>query len=353
MSAYYNEFDKYAAQWLRSLIAAGHIAPGDVDERSITEVQPDDLKGYTQCHFFAGIGGWSYALRLAGWPDDRPVWTGSCPCQPFSAAGKQRGSEDERHLWPAFFRLIRECRPAAVFGEQVAGVAGYAWFDHVAADMEGEAYAAAAVDIGAHSVGALHRRQRLYWVADYAGERLEGRAGTGVQRGGVQSAFHGYAGTMAHDHDAGRSEQREHRLRQDGDAQPRIDTDGRGADGGFRCRNIWECFKYGCERAKAGEPPCRSGSSTGDAERARLEGHRADQGPSGRIGEARQVAEAGALDPWRDLEWLACSDGKARPTQPGLFPLAHGVSNRVGRLRAYGNAIVPQVAARFIRAQSA
>jgi len=171
--AYYNEWEPYAAQWLRNLIARGLIAQGDVDERSITDVRPDDLRGYTQCHFFAGVGGWSYALRLAGWPDDRPVWTGSCPCQPFSVAGRQRGSEDERHLWPAFFRLIRECRPAVVFGEQVAGSAGYAWWDHVAADLEAEGYAAAAADIGAHSVGAPHIRQRLYWVADADGTRWQ------------------------------------------------------------------------------------------------------------------------------------------------------------------------------------
>ena len=165
MTAYYNEIEPFAAQWLRNLIAKNLIAPGDVDTRSIVDVHPDDLRGYTQCHFFAGIGGWSYALRLAGWADDRPVWTGSCPCQPFSTAGKQRGSDDERHLWPAFFRLIRECRPATVFGEQVAGAAGYAWFDHVAADLEGEGYAAAAVDIGAHSVGSIHHRQRVYWCS--------------------------------------------------------------------------------------------------------------------------------------------------------------------------------------------
>ena len=63
MSAYYNEFDPFAAAWLRNLIAQGLIAPGDVDERSIKDVSPDDLRGYTQCHFFAGIGGWSYAAR--------------------------------------------------------------------------------------------------------------------------------------------------------------------------------------------------------------------------------------------------------------------------------------------------
>jgi len=173
MSAYYNEIDPYAAQWLRNLIAAGHIAAGEVDERSIVDVQADDLRGFTQCHFFAGIGGWSYALRLAGWPDDRPVWTGSCPCQPFSAAGKQRGSDDERHLWPAFFRLIRECRPGRVFGEQVAGATGLAWLDHVCADLEGAGYAAAAANLPAWGIGAPHRRERLWWVAHSDTERDE------------------------------------------------------------------------------------------------------------------------------------------------------------------------------------
>ena len=134
-AAYYNEIDPFAAQWLRNLIAAGHIAPGEVDERSIEDVTPDDLRGFTQCHFFAGIGIWSHSLRLAGWPDDRPVWTGSCPCQPFSAAGKGDGFADERHLWPAFFHLISECRPQHIFGEQVAAGNANAWLDLVQADL--------------------------------------------------------------------------------------------------------------------------------------------------------------------------------------------------------------------------
>jgi hypothetical protein len=72
VTAYYNEIEPFAAQWLRNLIDAGHIAPGVVDTRSIEEVTANDLKGFTQCHFFAGIGVWSYALRRAGWSDDRP-----------------------------------------------------------------------------------------------------------------------------------------------------------------------------------------------------------------------------------------------------------------------------------------
>jgi DNA (cytosine-5)-methyltransferase 1 len=293
MPAYYNEFDPYAAQWLRNLIAAGHIAPGDVDTRSIAEVKPDDLRSYTQCHFFAGIGGWSYALRLAGWPDGRPVWTGSCPCQPFSAAGKQRGSDDERHLWPAFFALIRECRPAKVFGEQVAGAAGLAWLDHVCADLEGAGYAAAAADLCAAGAGAFHIRQRLYWVA--------------------------------HDDAPGLGEQRIAQLLDGQRPARRHDADGRGALGGW----------------------------LGDTDDEGLEIERRFPGVSrvARGAGERQAAErADPLAAWADIEWIECSDGKARPTQPGLFPLAHGIPNRVGRLRAYGNALVPQVAAYFVMA---
>ena len=165
VSAYYNEIDPYAAQWLRNLIAAGHIAPGDVDERSIVDVQPDDLRGYTQCHFFAGIGGWSYALRLAGWSDDRPVWTGSCPCQPYSASGKNAGASDARNLWPTWFRLIRECAPGVVFGEQVDRAVGHGWLDAVSTDVEAEDYAIGACVLGAHSVQAPHIRARIFYVA--------------------------------------------------------------------------------------------------------------------------------------------------------------------------------------------
>ena len=74
---YYNEWNKWNAALLRELIADGLIAEGVVDDRSIDKVDVRDLKGYSQCHFFAAIGGWSHALRLAGWPDDSPVWTGS------------------------------------------------------------------------------------------------------------------------------------------------------------------------------------------------------------------------------------------------------------------------------------
>jgi len=187
MTAYYNEIDPYAAQWLRNLISAGHIAPGDVDERSIVDVQPDDLRGYTQCHFFAGIGGWSHALRLAGWADDRPVWTGSCPCQPFSAAGKQEGFEDPRHLWPQLKRIIEKRLPPVFFGEQVASAT--AWLDLVRRDLVAMGYAMGAIPVEAASAGADHLRDRFWFVADYdlqcPGEEREQRGGELCGAGGA------------------------------------------------------------------------------------------------------------------------------------------------------------------------
>lgn len=199
MAVYYNDSDPAACAWLRDLIAAGHLPAGEVDERSILDVEPSDLRGFAQCHFFAGIGGWPYALRLAGVAEDRPVWTGSPPCQPFSQAGKRKGQDDDRHLAPAFLRLVAACRPELVFGEQVAsaavlgpsgrtvgttaeGAAGWAWFDALAADLEAASYAVAAADLPAAGIGAPHIRQRLFFGA-VAMEPGDGWLGHGLGAG--------------------------------------------------------------------------------------------------------------------------------------------------------------------------
>ena len=192
---YYNENDPKAAAWLQELINQKLIPEGYVDTRSITEVTPDDLRPYIQCHFFARIGGRPYALQLAGVPATTRLWTGSCPCQPFSTAGKGLAQADERHLWPVFFDLIRQCRPDTVIGEQVSSAIGHGWLDGISADLEAEGYACGATVLGAHSVQSPHQRQRLYWVAhsEHPGSQGRGALGRGARAGEFPGALKGGA----------------------------------------------------------------------------------------------------------------------------------------------------------------
>lgn len=177
MTAYYNENDRHAAAALRQLISDGLIAPGDVDERSIKDVQPDDVKGYEQVHWFAGGGGWSVALRLAGIPDDFAIWTGSPPCQPFSVAGQKRAFDDDRHLWPEMLRLVDARRPCVVAGEQVADAIDDGWLDVLFDDLEAIEYAGWSAVLPACAVGSPTERKRLFWLADSAGSRRCRRSG--------------------------------------------------------------------------------------------------------------------------------------------------------------------------------
>lgn len=312
---YYNENDPKLAAWLRELIAGGHIPPGDVDTRSIAEVRPHEITQYTQQHFFAGIGGWSLALRLAGWPDDQPVRTGSCPCQPFSQAGQGKGEADERHLWPIFRDLITFGEPTVTFGEQVASKAARGWLARVRADLEGLGYAVGAADLCAACVNSPQARQRLFWMACPQSLRFSRR----VEREGSSD----------------KSGRRTAKADRSSDAHRMADTDGRNAS----------AERIQCSR-EHGQQPQDGGAGT--LAHASCAGLREQCGPV--TVSPQQPATQLPSNPWDTFDLLPCSDGKARRVEPGSFPLAHGLPARMVRLRGYGNAIVPQVAAEFVRA---
>lgn len=455
----YNEIEPFCVKWLENLVEAGHIAPGQVEARSIRDLTYFDVKDLTQFHTFAGIGVWSYALRLAGWPDSVPVWSGSCPCQPWSGAGKKGKFDDDRHLWPDWSRLIRLGRPAILFGEQVASKDGLDWLDLVRTDLEDAGYAFGVADLPACGVGAPHKRSRFFFgavdtYADTDSERLKGLgllvrewgsrkdlleigwgrealdradangfaggegspefggsdsgsdalawSGSGgdlLVGSGPDTAGLGLDGRWAGEAGDGRDEARfeSDRLREVGDGadatgEPYTESlsgsdgaahralrrpedgsavarDGVPVDGGdASCSGAgWNAgTDVGAQAQGLGERiAVGSVSDRALFAGAIVDGHHTfGTGPQGLTGDvrvwrgpgwldpitARSVAQAGATRGfWGDCDWYYCRDGWYRPIGPGLFPLAHGASQRVGRLRAYGNAISPQAALVFIR----
>jgi DNA (cytosine-5)-methyltransferase 1 len=340
---YYNENDPRAAAWLRELIREGAIAEGKVDDRSIVDVRPGDLDGFAQCHFFAGIGGWSYALRLAGWQDDREVWTGSCPCQPFSVAGARRGTADERHLWPAWRPLIEERRPAAIFGEQVDSPDGVDWLDAVLADLERADYAVAPVGLCAAGFGAPHGRARLWFVADRVG--VATRDGHGAAPSVSGCLAEAYGGRLRVNRSAAGARGALSELYVDERERPRLVADAGREQPRRPDAGSGEGARQGDGRSSDESRRPGSTSALGDADGAGREARDAI-----RSGDESRSAEPAHPGYWSDADWIWCRDEKWRPVEPGTFPLADGISARVGRLRGYGNAIVPQVAAALIRA---
>ena len=402
---YYNEWDSFAAEWLKQLIKDGLIPDGEVDSRSIADVEPSDLKGFTQCHFFAGIGGWSRALQLAGWSSDRPVWTGSPPCQSFSTAGKGNGKDDERHLWPVFFNLIRECQPPTVFGEQVAAAIRYGWLDDLQADFEREGYASAAAVLPAGGIGSPHKRDRLFFTAERVGdsggsasERKLGAVLGAQEKIGREGEPYGdlFVGhTNASKIDRPSSVADSHNERHE-----RSSEDGRQAQRGSEhpsSISVADSVKFGQSRpgqvrrscdseankaeeinraindgsigmaysGSAGrEGSIRIGATGKERESERYSAERSSYSSVGdtdsdRSQQGNEAAEtAGHRDTadsanfWSESTVIYCRDGKYRPipTEPALFPLVNGIPNRVGILRGAGNAIVPQAAAEIIKA---
>jgi len=378
MGAYYNEFDPKAAAWLRQLIKNGVIADGEVDGRSIIEVQANDIRGFTQHHFFAGIGGWSYALRLAGWSDTRPVCTASLPCQPFSVAGTQKGVDDERHLLPHFIELVKQCNFQTIFGEQVPGAIKHGWLDDLCTEMERENYTVGQIVLTAAGEGAPHIRQRLYWVANSSKQRQQGQRELGQSLHTEENTDREInriigTGNISNGMENSISNGQRERLEIGGGIFGQH-QDGETCDQFERRSEV--CRMANSESARAGENKRRlrempdGHSRMGNSE---LHGHDASEigrSISKSKTKGRMFKFEGSDTEWSEPDWLYCRDEKYRPIKSSIEPLANGLPRGVGyssdpsepidandtqearvmRLKGYGNAIVPQVAASFIKA---
>jgi len=405
--AYYNEFDPKAAAWLRQLIENGNIAPGEVDERSITEVTANDLSGFSQHHFFAGIGVWSYALRNAGWDDSRPVWTASLPCQPFSVAGNQKGKDDERHLLPHFIELVKQCRPDAIFGEQVESAIRHEWLDDLQTNMEGEGYALGHCVLGAHSIGKAHIRKRLYWVAtsglsNAISERRQCEQDVQTPKilGSVDGSKESREQPCSYVPASNERVANASSEGLQGGLSGREDSERKNINGqsGRDSSNIGMADSDG-EQCQQGLQSIQGESSErnrGDSEYSRMGGTQHNgcasseirpsnvqpskewreerQGVSGKLEGAsgrEKSTELSGCATGREgeqdsIDWLYCRDNKCRPIKSGIKPLVDGIARgvvhsidsiitpndtaeaRAQRLKGYGNAIVAPVAQVFI-----
>jgi DNA (cytosine-5)-methyltransferase 1 len=406
---FYNDIDPQSCAWMRQLVADKLIPAGDVVCKSITDLTPDELKSYTQVHLFGGIAGWPAALDLAGWSTDMPVWTISCPCPPFSCAGKKKacpqcegkpiphpyktgifaciecGHEwlaDGRHLWPEALRLIRECRPSVCIGEQVAGADGLIWLSGVRATMEALGYAFGSADLCAASVSAPHRRQRIFWVAILADSEGGGQR---VVRGAEAGNSGGHTDGDGELGDAGfmrcyAGKFRDERGQEGARSKPRpvVDRSGQpdlmahGEQPGLEGH-----AGHGADRSEPGrqrtvaDGSVAEGGGDGGVDNTSIA--RRDRSECNTEGQARDEARLRVSDigrQWSDYEIIHFRDGTKRRIERGTPALAPGLSKGVVRggdqsipinpqataearrmrLSGYGNAIVVPLAAEFIKA---
>lgn len=316
---------------------------------------------------FEGIGGFSLAARWAGWhtvawceinpfgqqvlrhhfPNAKghdditqtdftiyrgtvDIITGGFPCQPYSLAGKRLGKEDERHLWPQMLRAIREVQPRWVVGENVSGLVNWSdglVFEEVQTELEAEGYEVLAFVLPAAGVGAPHRRDRVWFVARSTSQssermRFEQRSAGESQQGQFGGSCGGMGNWITADTSSNRRQRERQRIALEKGLQPRSES-------GWQLAGRLERF-------------CHAGDAANPSNKRLQRGK--EQGGAGGIGQKSHKQPAGCVRPnWAEF-----------PTQPPVCSRDDGFPNRLDGItfskwrsesvKAYGNAIVPQVA---------
>lgn len=249
-------------------------------------------------------------IRNAGISKTVDIVYGGFPCQPFSVAGNKKGKNDTRYLWPEFSRVVRDFRPRWVVGENVPGILSIA-ADTVCADLEREGYEVGIFDYEAASVGAKHRRERIFFVA-HAGRALRQR----ISEAG----------------DAGETDEKGNASATERPSSAHVaDTNSK------RLQNADEPGEL---RAQNGERTAIEPSQSGRVHAPNSSCPRCERVQSGRLSEAHTIFSGGGRrEPEPEL-------GRGFNGFPagldGISPIATGIPNRTNRLKALGNAVVPQ-----------
>ena len=241
--------------------------------------------------------------------------TGGFPCQPFSSAGKKRGKEDDRYLWPEMLRIIKECKPTWIIGENVAGIINMA-LEQVCSDLEGAGYEVQPLIIPACAVDAPHRRDRV-WIIGYA------------QHDGFNAAKDGKGSIERGDSHAQGTEEIRKPTRPD------------------LPRNAIANAKSKQDRREQ-QPWLRRHARTKNKQNATNSTGILLQGQYSRPGEGQFRRESWRKD-WLEVATELCGVGDGLPVELDGLKLSES-KHRNERIKALGNAIVPQVAIEIMKA---
>jgi len=339
---------------------------------------------------FCDIEPWSRKILAKHWPDvpiakdvkelandpnglipDCDILTAGYPCQPFSVAGQRRGTEDDRHIWPFIFTIIKAKRPSFCVFENVFGHVSMG-LDQVLSDLEGESYATRTFVVPACATDAFHRRDRLWIICRNVGDtkhngssttkitgsigetsehNTQGQSKTEQSKGASQSRDSGGLGESTRAEHVGDSESKRHERRTDVERKGAEDKQKQrlGVRGESSGSSEDVAYAQSMHSDVSGEHTQQSEGQVSELGERSSEINVADTDSEGSQGQWREHEpisrqETGHAASYSDKEIRARKNWQP---EPRVGRVAHGVSNRVDRLRGLGNAIVPQISMRI------
>mgnify|MGYP003655365074 CR=1 FL=1 len=311
------------------------------------------------------------------------IITGGFPCQPFSVAGKQKGTSDDRHLWPEMFRIIKAFKPRFVIGENVRGIVNIqdgVVFETVCTDLESEGYEVQPFNIPAASVGAPHRRERIWFIAvreDVGNSEYNGSPTSEIGRGNEKinggteerqnksfefertsrSEDNGNVSENVANTENGRGQPSQSE-RWEGTERGSINSRGiegerknfSGTEDVANAKSISSDGREIGQHSEESREKRKIGIEVGGVSSDRQKLANTDSERLERLGQSRSQFNETSSSTSRSEERQGQVDQGWWSVEPNVGRVAHGVSGRVHRLKGLGNSIVPQIAEEIGRA---